>query len=155
MERADMLALVTKLADAKSRQDVDEALRVCHADMLLETPALRSVARGTEENRAALRRFFTAFPDYEVALDRHIVDDGVMVCWGTARMTMTGSRFGAQPSGRRATLPVIIEFGFRDGLIAHERFHYDLSVLCAESGVSTDAVRTTLFGRAWEGPPSA
>jgi hypothetical protein len=41
---------------------------------------------------------------------------------------------------------VFIEFSFRDGLIARERFFFDLSELCAQSGVSTDAVRATLFG---------
>jgi predicted ester cyclase len=151
MNREQMLSLVSKLAEAKSRQNVEEALQVCHAEMLLETPALRSVARGTEENRVALSRFFKAFPDYEVKLEHHIVDAGLMVCWGTAHMTMTGTRFGVEPSGRRAVLPVIIEFRFKDGLICHERFNYDLSVLCAQSGVSTDAVRVALFGSAWEG----
>jgi hypothetical protein len=61
-------------------------------------------------------------------------------------MTMTGDRFGVVPNGRRAELPVIIEFGFKDGLIARERFFFDLSTLCAQSGVSTDAVRSRLFG---------
>jgi hypothetical protein len=45
-----------------------------------------------------------------------------------------------------AELPVFIQFTFRDGLIAGERFFFDLSELCAQSGVSTDAVRQRLFG---------
>jgi len=61
-------------------------------------------------------------------------------------MTMTGDRFGASPNGRRAELPVFIQFTFKDELIASERFFFDLSELCAQSGVSTDTVRQTLFG---------
>lgn len=61
---------------------------------------------------------------------------------------MTGDRFGIVPNGRRAELPVFIAFGFRDDKIAHERFVFDLSELCAQSGVSTDAVRRKLFGDA-------
>jgi hypothetical protein len=65
-------------------------------------------------------------------------------------MTMTGDRFGVKPNGRRAVLPVFIKFAFKDDLIASERFFFDLSELCAQSGVSADAVRGTLFGVAAE-----
>ncbi|WP_247319516.1 hypothetical protein [Bradyrhizobium sp. 141] len=41
---------------------------------------------------------------------------------------------------------MFITFAFRDDRIAHERFVFDLSELCAQSGVSTDAVRRKLFG---------
>jgi hypothetical protein len=41
---------------------------------------------------------------------------------------------------------VFIQFTFSDELIASERFFFDLSELCAQSGVSTDAVRRKLFG---------
>jgi acyl-coenzyme A thioesterase PaaI-like protein/predicted ester cyclase len=147
-----MIRLVERLVDAKSRQNVGAALEVLHDDMLLETPAIGSVVRGRSENREALTRFFTSFPDYSVALEKHIVHGSTMICWGTARMTMTGSRFGSEPSGRRAELPVMIEFEFRDGAISRERFHYDLSSLCAQSGISTDVARRALFGAAWETP---
>ncbi|ANN15615.1 hypothetical protein SD37_08045 [Amycolatopsis orientalis] len=59
---------------------------------------------------------------------------------------MTGDRFGVVPNGDRAELPVFIQFTFADGLISSERFYFDLSALCAQSGVSTDAVRRTVFG---------
>ena len=36
---------------------------------------------------------------------------------------------------------------FPDGLIASERFFFDLAALCAQSGVSTDAVQRALFGQ--------
>jgi predicted ester cyclase len=98
------------------------------------------------ENEFALTRFFASFPDYAVALDGHASDGRTLVCWGTVQMTMTGERFGVQPSGRRAELPVHIRFTFADGLIASERFFFDLASLCAQSGVSTDAVQRTLFG---------
>jgi hypothetical protein len=61
-------------------------------------------------------------------------------------MTMTGDQFGAVPNGRRAELPVFTQFTFKDDLIASERFFFDLSELCAQSGISTDTVRHQLFG---------
>src|SRR6516225_7274233 len=60
--------------------------------------------------------------------------------------TMACDRFGVVPNGRRAELPVFIQFTFKDDLIASERFFFDLSELCAQSGVSTDVVRQKLFG---------
>jgi predicted ester cyclase len=123
-------------------------MRLFHRDMVLETPAFGTTARGLSANEKVLTRFFASFPDYDVALQGHASDGSSLICWGTARMTMTGDRFGVVPNGRRAELPVFIQFSFMDDLIAGERFFFDLSALCAQSGVSTDAVRQKLFGDA-------
>lgn len=141
-----MFELAHDLAVAKSRQDVPAAVRLLHPRMLLESAALGTRACGLAENERALTRFFASFPDYDVALHGHASNGDTLVCWGTARMTMTGDRFGVVPNGRRAELPAFIQFTFKDDLIASERFFFDLSELCAQSGVSTDAVRQKLFG---------
>jgi predicted ester cyclase len=143
-----MFALAQALAVAKSRQDVPAAMKLFHEDMLLENPALGTKARGLAENEKVLTRFFTSFPDYNVVLQGRAGNDDTLICWGTVQMTMTGDRFGVLPNGRRAELPVFIQFAFKDGLIAGERFFFDLSALCAQSGVSTDAVRRKVFGAA-------
>jgi|SRR5215471_2978106 len=146
MDPIRMFELARALAEAKSRCDLPAAMRLLHPDMRLETPAFGTDARGLAQNERVLRRFFASFPDYEVALDGRASDGDTLICWGTARMTMTGDRFGVTPNGRRAELPVFIHFTFEDDLIASERFFFDLSSLCAQSGVSTDAIRRTLFG---------
>lgn len=145
MRTEQMFKLAEALAAAKSQQDVPAAMKFLHADMLLESPFGTS-ARGFDENRQALTRFFVAFPDYAVELKGHASNGSSLVCWGTALMTMTGARFGVTPNGIRARLSVFIEFTFKDDRIASERFFFDLSQLCAQSGVSTDAVRSRLFG---------
>jgi len=146
MNRARMFELAQALAIAKSRQDVRAALQLLHPTMLLETPAFGTRARGIDANRDVLMRFFASFPDYDVTLEGNANDGNTLICWGTARMTMTGERFGVAPNGRRAELPVFILFEFKDDLIARERFFFDLSSLCAQSGISTDMVRQKLFG---------
>jgi predicted ester cyclase len=143
-----MFDLARELAVAKSRRDIPAALRLLQPDMLLETPAFGTTARGLAENERILARFFATFPDYEVELDGHAANRDTLVCWGTARMTMTGERLGVSPSGRRAILPVFIRFTFADDRIASERFFFDLATLCAQSGVSTDGVRRHLFADA-------
>ena len=143
-----MFELAQALAVAKSRQDVPAALKILHPEMLLETPAFGTSARGPAENEKVLSRFFASFPDYNVVLEGHAANDDALLCWGRVQMTMTGDRFGVAPNGKRANLPIFIQFGFKDDLIAQERFFFDLSELCAQSGVSTDAVRRRIFGGA-------
>jgi predicted ester cyclase len=146
MDGNRMFELAQELAVAKSRQDLAAAMKLLDKDMLLEAPAFGTRARGLTENEAALAKFFRAFPDYNVALEGHASNGETLICWGTVRMTMTGDRFGVVPNGQRAQLPVFIQFGFKNDLIAREVFFFDLSALCGQSGVSTDAVRRKLFG---------
>jgi len=141
-----MFELAQALAVAKNRQDVPAAVKLLHQEMVLESPAFGTTARGPAENEAALTRFFASFPDYHVALEGHAINSETLICWGRVRMTMTGDRFGVVPNSTRAELPVLIQFAFKDDLIAGERFFFDLSALCAQSGVSTDAVRRRVFG---------
>jgi predicted ester cyclase len=155
MNSERMFELAQALAIAKSRQDVPAVLKLLHDDMLLESPAFGTTARGLAENDKVLTRFFTTFPDYNVVLQGHAANDDTLVCWGTVRMTMTGDRFGVQPNGKCAELPVFIQFVFKDDLIAGERFFFDLSALCVQSGVSTDAVQQQVFRAAAAQPAAA
>lgn len=140
-----MFELAQELAEAKSRQDVSAALKLMHDDMVLETPAFGAVVKGLALNEVALRWFFGVFPDYRVDLAGHAAGDGTLVCWGNARMTLADNGLGVTPNGVRAELPVSIRFTFADDRIASEHFFFDLSQLCAQSGVSTDEVRRKLF----------
>jgi hypothetical protein len=45
-----MFELAQALAVAKSRQDVPAAMKLFHRDMLLESPAFGTMARGLAEN---------------------------------------------------------------------------------------------------------
>ncbi len=146
MDADRMFELAQALAVAKSLQDLPAAMQLFDPEILLESPAFGTYAKGLAENEAALARFFKSFPDYEVELQGHAANGETLVCWGMARMTMTGGRFGVVPNGRRAELPIFIQFAFKNDRIAGERFFFDLSALCAQSGVSTDAVRAKLFG---------
>ncbi|RFU87326.1 hypothetical protein DY218_07955 [Streptomyces triticagri] len=141
-----MIGLARELAEAKSRQDVTAALALCHPEMTLQAPAFGTTAHGHAANERALTSFFRTFPDYAVEPAGDVGHHGTLACWGTARMTLTGARFGEAPNGLRAELPVFLHFTFRDGLIASERFFFDLSELCAQSGISTDKARHALFG---------
>ena len=144
-----MFELAQALAVAKSRQDVPAALAVLHVDMLLETPAFGTSARGLcREREGADAGSSCRSRTTTSCCEGHAANDDTLVCWGRVQMTMTGDRFGVVPNGKRAELPVFIQFAFKDDRIARERFFFDLSELCAQSGVSTDAVRRRIFGDA-------
>jgi hypothetical protein len=144
-----MFELAQALAAAKGRQDVAAAMKLFDTDMLLEAPSFGTKAQGLAENEATLAKFFRSFPDYSVALEGHANNGETLICWGTVGMTMTGDRFGVVPNGAFSCRS---SFNSNSKMIAREPFFFDLSALCAQSGVSTDAVRRKLFG---ETTPSA
>lgn len=93
-----MFELAQALAVAKSRQDVTAAMKPLHREMVLESPAFGTTARGLVENKQSLTGFFASFPDYNVVLQGHASNGETLICWGTVRMTMTGDRFGVAPT---------------------------------------------------------
>jgi hypothetical protein len=135
METKRMFELAAALGEAKNRQNVEDALKFMHEDIVLYSPAWGVVARGKAENAEVLHHFFHDFPDYNVSFDGYVGDGENFVGWGTVRMTMADHAYDVVPN-----------MTFKDNLIASEYFMCDLAEICAQSGVSVDAVRRNLFG---------
>ncbi len=149
MTPGEMYALAAGLGEAKSRQNVEEALKYLHPDIVLHSPAWGAVARGLEENRQMLAHFFDSYPDYSVSFDGYVADAKTLFGWGVVRMTMAphaSDASGMTPNGRRMTLPVTIRMTFKDGLIATEHFSCDLAQIAAQSGISIDGMWRNVFG---------
>ncbi len=137
---SEMQAIATALAVAKSRQDIDEAMRIYHPGIVLETPPFQAVGRGTDEVRSQLDLFFQIFPDYEVVLENSAFAGEEMIGWGRIRVTLTGEFAGHKANGKRAEVPVFIVFRFRDGRCDYESFNFDLASLCRQCGVPAEAL---------------
>lgn len=146
METKRMFELAAALGEAKNRQNVEDALKFMHEDIVLYSPAWGVVARGKTENAEVLHHFFHDFPDYNVSFSGHVSDGENFVGWGTVRMTMANNAYGIESNGKRVEIPVFIRMTFKDNLIASEYFMCDLAEICAQSGVSIDAVRHSVFG---------
>ena len=143
-----MYRLAAGLGEAKNRQNVEDALKFMHDDIVLESPAWGLVARGKDENRNALEHFFADYPDYNVTFDHYLADDRYFAGWGVVRMTMAKGAHdaaGQTPNGRRVELPVTIRMTFKDGLIASEVFSCDLMQVALQSGVRPDAMAKAVF----------
>lgn len=145
LPRERMIELVEGLGAAKSAQDVELAMTFQHPEMELRTPAFNSHAIGHAANAKTLAGFFKWFPDYSVDLKGYANDHNSLTAWAIIRMTWTGDHLGVTPNGEQAAIPVMMQFTFRDDLIASELFFFDLADLCAQSGVSVDAVHDRFF----------
>ena len=140
MSLDEMVRVADALAVAKSKQDLEAAMEIYHADCVLEAPSLASRHQGASQIRTALLGFFKRFPDYAVEFNGRAVSGDILVAWGAIHLTLTGRPGGQLPNGRRASLPVFILFRFSEGRIIWESFNFDLASLCRQSGVSTDAL---------------
>lgn len=141
---AAMRTLVRCYGAAKSRADVGAALSVCHPEFALTTLPFGIASRDRAETAGNLTAFFHTFPDYAVELAGLACSGAELAAWGTARMSFRGAFLDLAPTGRTAELPVACVFGFRDGLLASERFYFDLASLCDGIGVPVEAMRARL-----------
>lgn len=141
IDKDEVTAIVASLAEAKSRQSVDDALAVYHPDGVLECPPWETRSQG-KELRGALEGFFLLAPDYNVELAGSALDGDTLVSWGNISLTLTATFRGDTPNGQRITTPVFILFNFRDGRVIYESFHFDLADMAAQSGVDAASLRT-------------
>lgn len=127
---ARMQELAHGLAEAKSRQHAEEALAFYHEQIELIAPSVGAHTVGKDRVRAGLNHFFKLLPDYEVRLEQFAFGDALMMVSGVVSATPNVGE-GAS----RASVPVFIEFHYRDDLIAKEIFHLDMGLLCRKAGV--------------------
>jgi steroid delta-isomerase-like uncharacterized protein len=132
--------VVAAYAEAKSRADVEEALRHCAGDVAVHTIPFQLVVEGKDANRASFTAFFSVFPDYDVELEGMTGADDRLAGWGTLRATMRGPIGRVQATNRRFELPFACVWRVTDGLLAEERFFFDLHQMCEQLELDTDAV---------------
>ena len=138
--------VVAAYAEAKSRADVEAALRHCTDDLVIETVPFQISIAGRDANRATLEAFFGVFPDYDVDLEGTTGAGELLAGWGTLRATMAGSIGRLEATGRRFELPFACVWRVSDGLLAHERFFFDLHQMCDQLGLDAAAVLAEIHG---------
>ena len=144
LSRSMIKTIVRAYGAAKSQQDIDASLVMCHDDFSIETVPFGIRSRDRAETEEHLALFFEAFPDYRVEVEGLVVEGDEACLWGRARMSLQGSGLGVAPTGKTAELPVFCMFQTRDNLLTHERFVFDLADLCRQLDVSIDAVNDAL-----------
>ena len=132
--------VVAAYAEAKSRADVEEALRHCADDLVVHTIPFQVVVEGKDANRVSFTGFFSVFPDYDVELEGMFDDADRLAGWGTLRATMRGPIGRVQATNRRFELPFACVWKVERDLLAEERFFFDLHQMCEQLGLETSAV---------------
>jgi len=139
-------SLVRAYGHAKSHQDVEASLALCHPDFGIDTVPFGLASHGLGDTEAQLRLFFSVFPDYRADTEGLAAGEAGVAWWGRISLTFAGAFFGNTPTGRSAEIPAVSIFEFRDGRIARERFQFDLGALCAGIGLPVEDLTHSLRG---------
>jgi SnoaL-like polyketide cyclase len=127
--RADNASCLATHLAAERRLDMDATLATLHPDCLFvdEPLGLRLEGRGGARRHYEL--WWSAFGATPEDGRVHWVDDDLLVGEATFVGTHRGRFAGLAPTDRPIQLPFVVFVDFRDGMLAGERFVYDLNTL--------------------------
>ena len=129
-------AVVNRHLAAENAHRIEETLAELHPDCVFEDLPLGQTYRGRVGAEAYYRLWWDAL-DLEVKGERrHWSEDGAfMIAQARYQVVHRGRFLDYSPSGRPVDLPLAVVIPFRDGLMAGERFYYDLATLLRQIGV--------------------
>jgi len=128
--------------DALGKKELDDAMAYVAEDGVDDF-----VAIGRFEGKPAIRQFFeellTAFPTFEVAVERIVGDDTTAVTQWTASGDFTGEPFqGVEPTGRYVEIRGIDVMEIGDGMVRHNTIYYDGAAFARQVGLLPKAGTT-------------
>jgi steroid delta-isomerase-like uncharacterized protein len=131
--------LLARHLEAENARRLDETLTTLTDDCVFEDMALGRVFRGRRGAGACYRLWWDA---YEIAVHGerlHWAEDGAAGAEARYRGTHVGAFLGIPATGRSIDLPIAVSITFKDGLMAGERFYYDLATLLRQLGAASPA----------------
>lgn len=138
MDAHDIAALLRRHVEAENAHDMEATLATLHPDCVFEDVPSGRVYRGRDGAAAHYRRWWDAFGLEFRGGDRdtrHVTTTGAFVAEGRFVGRHVGTFDGLAPTGREVDFRFVVIVGFRDGLMAGERFYYDLDTLRGQLGV--------------------
>ncbi|HVZ06575.1 ester cyclase [Rhodopila sp.] len=132
-------ALVNRHLSAENEHRMEETLATLHPECKFEDLPMGKIYRGVTEVETYYRAWWDAF-DLEVqGQHRHWSEDGRFMIAETEYHGVHRGRFlDHPPTGRAIRFPLAVVIPFRDGLMAGERFYYDLSTLLRQIGLPAE-----------------
>lgn len=134
MSRADNESVLRAHLVAETQLDMDATLATVHPECLWVDEQLGLRLEGRNGARLHYDIWWSAFraaPDNGAV---HWVDDDFVVGEAEFVGTHVGPFAGIPPTGQSIRLPFVVFVRFRDGLLAGERFVYDLNTLLRQLG---------------------
>jgi steroid delta-isomerase-like uncharacterized protein len=119
---------------AENAHDLDATLATVHPDCVFVDRPLGLDFHGREGAGRHYRMWWSAFGATVEDGESHWIRDDLLV--GEARFAgrHVGEFAGIPPTGREVSVPFVVFVDFRDGLLAGERFQYDLNGLLRQLG---------------------
>jgi steroid delta-isomerase-like uncharacterized protein len=132
-----LAALLRRHLEAENAHDLAGTLATLHADCRFDDFATGQSWKGHAGAAAHYRQWWTTF---DVVVKRgadqraHWTGDDCYVAEATWHGRHVGRFLDIGPAGRPIVQPFVVMVSFRDGLMASERFHYDLASLLRQIG---------------------
>ena len=128
--------------DALGKKELDDAMAFVAEDGVDDF-----VAVGRFEGKPAIRQFFeellTAFPTFDVAVERIVGDDTTAVTQWKASGDFTGEPFqGVEPTGRYVEIRGIDVMEIDNGTVRHNTIYYDGAAFARQVGLLPKAGTT-------------
>jgi steroid delta-isomerase-like uncharacterized protein len=126
--------LLRRHLEAENARRMDDTLATLTADCVFDDRALGRVFHGRDGAADYYRMWWDAFAPTVSPEHLYWRDDGGIVAETRYRGVHDGLYLGIEPTGREIDVPVLILAHFADGLMAGERFYYDLATIGRQLG---------------------
>ena len=118
------------------RGDVDEVERLYWDDESVDDFVAIGTFRGAKEIAGFFRETLTAFPDFDIEVERIVEDGDVAVVQWRASGTFTGGPFlGIEPTERPVEIRGIDVMEWGDGKLRHNTIYYDGAEFARQIGM--------------------
>jgi steroid delta-isomerase-like uncharacterized protein len=128
------MQVVAKHIAAENSHQMDATLATLHPDCVFEDIALGRTFTGHEGASQYYRMWWDAFAVEVQGSVVHWTTEGQLVAEGRYVGRHTGRFLGIEPTGRPLSLRFAVFVDFRDGLMAGERFYYNLGSIMEQLG---------------------
>lgn len=118
----------------ENAQDMEGTLSTLHPDCVFEDLPLKRVYRGIDGARQYYDELWKAFDIIVESRLRHWTIEGNLIAETTFVGPQRSEFLGNASRGMSIRLPLVVIVTFRDGLMAGERFYYDLADLLRQIG---------------------
>jgi steroid delta-isomerase-like uncharacterized protein len=129
LSRDDNQAVLYAHLAAENRHDLDATLATVHPDCVFIDEQLGQRWAGTAGAAEHYRTWWDGFGATLDGGDLHWVRDDLVIGDAVFVGRHVGPFAGVAPTGREIRLPFVVFVTFKDGLLAGERFVYDMAGL--------------------------
>lgn len=133
--------------EAEAEHDAAAAAACYLEDGWYEHLAFGLRFEGREQIAAQYAASYATMPDLAFTVERELIGESDAMQTGSFTGTVTGPLAGLPPSGAEVRVPMTATYGFRGGLIEHERIAFDLATFAQQVGVDIGQLRAAVGHR--------